>query len=196
MAAGDIFELSVDQTYTGQNGVNVHHFTQVGADGTGDARTALFNVWNDNYRAALIAIIIADVNIVQVRIRRINPTQTQSLITAVGETGTRTNPGLPPHCAVLVRQRGFSTGRKGTGGTKIWGVSANQVANGRIDTLEADLYTAWGDLSESDITDGGTGYKFRAGVFSASDSSFRVIEKSQVTPRVVTVHSRQIGVGD
>jgi len=45
MPAGDIYELSVDAQYNGQNVTNVMHMVQIGADGSGDARVAVNAIW-------------------------------------------------------------------------------------------------------------------------------------------------------
>lgn len=195
MPASDIFELNVDMTWNGQNCVNVHHFTQVGADGSGTWQAALQSVWEDNYKAPLLDMMVTAVLVVQTRMRRLFPTQTQQTIVSVAENGDLLDIGVPTHCAVLLRQRGFPTGRKGTGGVKLCGAPAGEVLNGRITVAHAAKVATYGNVSEANIVDGATGYTFRSGVLSQVDDVFRAIEKSQVTPRVVTVHSRQIGVG-
>lgn len=195
MPANDIFELNVDMTWAGQNCVNVHHFIQKGVDGTGTWQAGLLAVWNANYKAPLLAMMVTAVEIVQIRMRRLLPTQTQQTITAVGENGDILDTGVPTHCAVLLRQRGFPTGRKGTGGVKLCGLPDSAVLNGKLTVAAAALVTTYGNVSEADVVDGASGYSFRSGVLSQVDDSFRAIEKSQVTPRVVTVRSRQIGVG-
>lgn len=195
MAAGDLYEFNVDMTYGGQNCVNVHHFVQNGPDGSGLAQVALHAMWLAVYRTPLRAIMTNEVNIVQTRIRRLQPTQTQQTITAVGSLGTHTGTALPPHAACLLRQRGTPSNRKGTGGVKIVGVPEGQVLAGVLEVAYAALVQTYGDVSESDQTDGGTGYVWRSAVYSIIDNTARLIEKSKVTPRIVTVHSRQIGVG-
>lgn len=196
MAANDVFELSVDMDFGQQNCVNVHHFIQNGVDGTGIWQDALTSVWEDSYEASFLALMTTAVNVVQLRMRRLLPTQTQQTIVSVGELGTHLGASLPTHLACLLRQRGFPTGRKGTGGVKICGVPTSEVLNGKITVAYAAKVTTYGNISEADIVDGATGYSFRSGVLAQSDDTFRAIEKSQVTPRIVTVHSRQIGVGD
>jgi hypothetical protein len=127
--------------------------------------------------------------------RRLFPTQTQQTITARGSFGGIAGDGMPTHCAALLRQRGITLGAKGIGNVKIAGVPRAVVANGRITAAQAALYTTYGEVSEAAIVDGATGYGFHSGVLSQIDDSFTVIEKSVATPRVVTVHSRQKGVG-
>lgn len=195
MPANDVYELSVDMTYGGQNIVNVHHFVQNGVDGTGTWQDALMQVWTDNFKGPLSDLMVGTVTIVQVRMRRLKVGQTQQTTVAVGLAGQIMSNGLPTHCAVLIRQRAFPTGRKGTGGVKITGVPIDNVENGQIDLALATLCQTYANISEEDITDPGSGFDFRAGVLSQVDDVFRAIEKSQVTPRVVTVQSRQIGVG-
>lgn len=195
MPALDIFELSVDMTYQGQNVVNVHHKQQIGADGTGTWQASLLTNWQVAYKPRLRAVMTAGINIVQVRMRRLFPTQTQQTITTINEFGLHAGDGMPPHCAALLRQRGQTTGAKGCGGVKFCGVPNQVVLNGKITVAYAALMELYGDQDESDITDGATGYTFRGGVLSQVDNVFRKILKCYATPRVVTVHSRQIGVG-
>jgi len=196
MPADDIFELGVDMTHAGQNVSNVHHFKQIGADGTGTWQDALLQIWQDNYKALLKALMVTAVEIIQVKVRKLFPTQTQQQALAVAENGTVLDTGLPPHAAALVRQRAIPTGRKGTGGVKIVGVPTQEVEDGRITVSYRNQLESYGNVSEADITDPTSGYVMRSGVLSKVDNSFRSIVKSMATPRIVTVHSRQINVGD
>lgn len=195
MPALDIFERSTDMTYGGQNVVNVEHLQQIGADGTGTWQASLFTNWDVAYKPRMRNLMTAQVNIVQVRMRRVLPTQTQQTTTTVNEAGLHAGDGMPPHIASLLRQHGETTGRKGTGGIKFTGIPNTEVLNGRITVAYAALMELYGDQDESDITDGATGYTFRGGVLSQVDDVFRKILKSYATPRVVTVYSRQRGVG-
>ena len=195
MPADDIFERSVDMTYQGQNCVNVEHLQQIGADGTGTWQASLLTNWQVAYKPRLKNVMVAGVNIVQVRMRRLFATQTQQTITTINEAGDHLGDGMPGHCAALLRQRGETTDQKGCGGIKFVGVPNQVVLNGKIVVAYAALMELYGDQDESDITDGATGYTFRGGVLSQIDDVFRKILKCYATPRVVTVHSRQIGVG-
>lgn len=194
MPLGDIFELNVDMLFEGQNCVNVHHVLQTTADGTGTWQAALLNRWTTDMEANLLACMVDQVEIVQVRMRRLFPTQTQQTITPRGSFGGIAADPLPPHCCALIRQRGIPTGRKGTGGVKIIGVPRTLVFDGRITTGYAAILETYSLPMEAELVDG-SGYKFRYGVLAQSDDTFRSIEKTRATPRVVTVRSRQIGVG-
>lgn len=196
MADQDIFELNVDQRYAGQDVTNVHHFQQQGADGTGPWQTALTSVWSSFYEAVFLNMVINTLEIVQIRLRQLLPTQTQQTISARASFGAIVGDGLPPHCCTLIRQHGEGGTRKGTGGSKITGVPRANVESGRINNAMRILMGLWGDVSENNQTDVATGYVFRSGVFRPADGSFRKIVKSFPTPRIITVRSRQIGVGD
>lgn len=195
MPAGDIMELTVDQTYAGQNIANVHHFLQIGPDGTGTWQNALKDIWTAFFEDKFLDMVIDTLEVIQIRLRRLLPTQTQSSIIARGVPGNITGDGLPPHAATLVRQYGEGADRKGTGGSKIAGVPEAAIEEGRISAAQAALMVAWGDVAESDQTDATSGFVFRSGVFRPSDGTIRKIVKSFATPRLVTVRSRQIGVG-
>lgn len=195
MAADDVFAVSLDTQYNGQNCVNVLHFIQIGADGTGTWQAALLSVWEDNFKVPWIALMVGGVNIVQVRMRRLIPTQTQQTITNIGTVGAHTGAGMPTHAAALLRQRGLTTDEKGTGGQKIVGVPVTEVANGRISKAYSDLMVAYGQEGEVDITDGTSQFKFRQVIYNVPLKSSRKVIHSDGTPRIVTVHSRQLGVG-
>ncbi len=195
MPANDIFELQVNMTHSGQNVTNVHHFIQVGVDGTGTWQDALKQIWLDNYKDILRALMVVAVNIVEIKLRKLFPVQTQQTASNIGEAGLVLTTGMPTHAAALIRQRATPSGRKGTGGVKICGVPIAEVDEGKISESYRDDMLTYGNISESDITDGGSGYTFRSGVLSNVDNVLRKIVKSMPTPRIVTVHSRQIGVG-
>ena len=194
MALGDIFELNVDMLFEGQNCVNVHHVIQTSTDGTGTWQVALLGIWTANMEANLLACMVDQVEIVQVRMRRLFPTQTQQTITPRASFGSIAADPLPPHACALIRQRGIPTGRKGTGGVKIIGVPRTLVFDGRITTGYAAILETYAGPMEQDFVHG-SGYEFHYGVLSQVDDSFRAIEKIRATPRIVTVRSRQIGVG-
>jgi len=195
MPANDIMELTVDQTYAGQNITNVHHFQQLGPDGTDIWQIALKSIWTALFEPAFLAMVIDTLEVIQIKLRRLLPIQTQQSIFARGTFGTIAGDGLPPHAATLVRQYGEGADRKGTGGSKIAGVPEAAIEEGRISAAQAALMVTWGDLAEVDHTDGVTGYTFRSGVFRPADGTIKKIIKSFATPRIITVRSRQIGVG-
>ncbi len=195
MADQDTLSLSCDLTYNNQNCVNVLHFVQQGASGTGTAMDALGVMWTANYKTLYKGLMTVGVNIVQIRVRRLTVVESQSVITAVGEIGTHSGGGMPTHSSALLRQRGASAAaRRGTGGQKICGVPRSIVKNGRITEAYATLMQAYGVLGESDITESGSGYKFRQIIISVGGSAGVIVHNS-VAPRLVTVRSRQIGVG-
>lgn len=195
MPDGDIYELTVDQTFSLQNISNVHHFVQIGTDGSGNAREALGDVWETEFKAAFLALVVADLTVVQLRIRRILPTQTQQFITPIIEDGDVAFNGLPPQQCAILRQLGTRSGRKGTGHMKISGVPVTSVENGRITAAYATDMNTLGDVYAETHTDAGTGFTFRAIVLGTSDNVAREIQKAGSTSRIKTVYSRTIGVG-
>jgi hypothetical protein len=182
-------------TFNGQNVTNVQHFTQVGDDGTGDARNAIAQIWDDDFRVTLKAVLNGTVNIVQTRIRRIQPTQTQQLITAIGELGDGSGPAYPTGSCVIIRLMSISSGRKGTGGVKICGMNNTDIALGRLNVAAANKLQTHANVYADTYTDSGSNYVMVPVVYSRIDNVGREILSAVILTRVKTVHSRQVGVG-
>jgi len=198
MADLDVYECNVDQTYNGQNMTNVLHFVQEGTDGTGGARQAIAAIWDDNFAAPHRAVCVAAVTFVQLRIRRLFPTQTQQFISPVGLVGDVLNDGLPPQqCAILSQKgvRGGPTGRRGSGHMKISGVPLTVTDAGRINVNYANDLNTLGLVFVASLTDAPSGYTFSSATLSNVDNVARQITVSGSTSRIRTVYSRSIGVG-
>ncbi len=195
MASGDIYELTVDQTYGGQDIVNVHHFVQIGDDGSGDARDALTKMWDDDFKTPFLAVVVDVLNVVQVKARRLFPTQTQQFFLAVGETGTQVQTGLPPQQCAILAQVGTRFGNRGRGYMKISGVPITEVDSGRITAAYATLLNTLGTEHSTNHTASPSGYVFHGAVLSSVDDVARQIQKAGGTSRIKTVYSRSIGVG-
>lgn len=196
MPDGDVFECSVDQTLAGQNITNVYHFIQVGSDGSGDARSALRDMWNFFYKVKFLDCVVTDVALVQARIRRISPTQTQTLTSALTGSGDIGVESLPSQSCAILRCYAIPSGRKGTGHVKLSGIANTLVAAGRISASLLAIIRLYGQVMETDHADAGSGFVFRQVVWSIVDSVAREIVQARPTGVVKTVHSRQIGVGD
>ena len=195
MPDGDVFELSVDLQNAGQNMVNVHHFEQIGTDGTSSWQIALDAVWNLEFRPKFLAVFVTAVAVVQLRMRRIEPTQTQQTIFPIGDNGDILDVGLPTHSAAIVRQYAEPSGRKGIGQVKVTGVPMLQVDEGRVTAAYATDLNAYGAVFDKQFTDAASGYTFVSSVYSQIDNVARRILKAGATSRIKTVHSRQRGVG-
>ncbi len=195
MAKDDIYELTVRQTVALQNVVNVHHFLQSRVDGSGLAVDALNTLWNSIFKLAFKALLSSELNIVDISIRRIKPTQTQPTVFAVGENGTNMVNAMPTHCCALVRQFAEPAVRKGTGSVKIAGVPQDAVNQGRVSVAYAALMNTYGNKFVGEIIDATSTYAFEPSVFSQIDSVARPIIRAGHSSRVRTVHSRQIGQG-
>lgn len=193
MADLDVYQLSTDVDYNNQACTNVLHFLQSGTDGTGDPRQDLTDMFNFVYATLYRGLMVAGVTFVQIRVRRLIATETQTLINTIGSAGTHAGDGMPTHAAALLRQRGGSdSARQGTGGQKIVGVPVTAVSAGRLTAAYAALMQTYGELGESD--QGLTDWTWRQCILSTGNNA-RTIEQNSVSPRIVTVRSRQIGVG-
>lgn len=195
MPANDIFELNVDQTLSGQNITNTYHAKQTSADGTGDARTALHLWWVEHFQTEFLNCVSANLATIQTRVRRIKPTETQSLTTAMAANGGQSDEHLPPQSCMIMRQHATPSGRRGTGHVKISGVGVSAVQFGKIDNAQRLLNILFGNEMEAGHTETTTGYVFHLGVYSQVDTICRLIEKAESLTRIKTVHSRSVGVG-
>jgi len=102
MPAGDVYELTVNQAYAVQQISNVHHYVQVGPDGTGDARSALSSVWVNFYQVPFLNCLTINVTLLAIRVRRLLPIQTQQFFTSIGLLGAVLQDPLPTNqCAIL-----------------------------------------------------------------------------------------------
>jgi len=196
MPADDIYELTVRSTLAGQNLANVHHFKQVGSDGTGTAEEALDTIWQAVFKPLFLQVTTSTFEVVDLSIRQIQPVQTQPTVFGALAMGDEAGEALPSHCCVLLRQQAIPSGRKGSGSMKVPAVPLTFVDRGRITLVAAVLYKALGDAYEAQHTDVASGYTFDPVVYSQIDSVGRKIMKSTPSTRTRTVHSRQIGVGD
>lgn len=195
MAEFDILECNIDMTYSGQDVTNVLHFIQVGADGAGDVREALATLWEDHYKTTFLALLVNAVSVVQLRIRKLYPTQTQQHLAPILEGGDSVANGMPPNCCAIMRCASVRDGRKGVGFMKITGVPQDAVNEGRINLAYGALVNAHGAVYEDDQTESGSGFVFRSVVYSVIDNVGRAILKAGATSRVKTVYSRSAGVG-
>ena len=195
MPDGDISELNVDATLAGQNVCNVHHFVQVGSDGTGDARTGVADMWIEDFQAVFLDCLSDQFALSQLRARRIQPTQTQSLITAAAGAGDLATEPLPNQSCAILRQHAVPLLRRGTGHVKLSGITVDNVSDGRISTALAILIDLFAAKMIADQTDSGSGYTFRSAVYSSVDSIARKIVRVATLGAVKTVYSRSLGVG-
>lgn len=194
MPANDVFELSVDATYNGQQVTNVMHAIQIGADGSGDARGALDRVWVDNFDVEQRTLQVTSVVHFQQRVRRILPTQTQTLITPNAGLGLATGNGLPTNQCAILRLYGAKALLKGVGHQKLYAVPVLMVLEGRVQTTFRDISLLYSVNFETNHTDPISGYVFRMGVLG-TDSVLRQIQGTEQLGRIKQIHSRSIGVG-
>jgi len=130
MPDGDTYELSQEAIYEGQSVVNVFHYLQVGADGTGDPRLGLVNAWLDELFGLIIPNLVPEYAMLQFRTRGILLNETQTLLTLNVTNGGNLGDGLPPNSVAMTRNYGERAGRKGTGRTLWTGVPELQTDQG------------------------------------------------------------------
>ena len=195
MAANDVYSLSLDSLYNGQNTVNVMHFKQVGADGTGDARNSLNIMFDITLRTLFEPLFTDETTMVQTRARRLFPTETQTLTGALGDPGTETSNGLPPQCCAILRLVGNRGAGRGSGSLKLGQIGEGFVDEGRVDASYVALAQSLGNQLAQDIVEGTFNWTWRCVIWNPGDNTFITVQAARPATRIRTVHSRQLGVG-
>lgn len=195
MPSGDVYELNVDGTLAGQNICNVHHYVQVGTDGTGSAFAALSTLWNDVNKPVFLDCCSDEYDIVRYRVRRLKPIESQTQIFAATGAGTNVAISMPNQICSILRQHAVPLLRRGTGHVKIPAMPITGVEEGRVTVAQAALMQLYGVKMIANQAESGSGYVFRAGVFSQVDEILREIVKIVPMGQVKTVYSRGIGTG-
>ena len=187
-----IYELDCDMTFNNQKVTNIYHFVQTGADGSGDGRFAIGTGWVSEFLAPLLSLLADEVQVDILRIRRLLPIQTQTLIVTINEPGLVAGQPLPTNQCSVLRLYGTRDGRKGIGNMRLPGVDNGFVDEGRIDGSYLALMELYGDKFEADFTD--TGWTFRSVVLGTDDVG-RKVQVTKATSRIKQLRSRTIGQG-
>jgi hypothetical protein len=195
MPAGDIYEMAVDQQFANQQISNIHHFIQIGVDGLGDGREGLATVWVSEFEPPYLNLISSQVDVLQTRIRRLFPTQTQQSFDSRNVPGNVVGNPLPTNQCSILREYAIPDGRKGVGHVKIPGVDNVFVNEGRVNGSYVGIAEIFGNVFEVDQTVPIQGWVFRACVLGTDDVA-RQIQRTRMTSRIKQIRSRTVGVGD
>lgn len=193
MPAGDNYQLVHDAVYEGQSVVNVYHFIQVGADGTGDPRQSLANIFNIQVWPLQQAHIIDEYTQLGYRTKGIIPNETQTLLTSATNTGDLTDEGLPPNSVLQLTNYGAPLGRKGTGRTMLTGLPESVATDGVWDLGQQAAFATYETLMIVPLIDGVTSWSFQFGILDTALNVIRPVQRIEVAPRVMTLRSRTIG---
>lgn len=194
MPNGDIYQCTAEMNFNNQDIVNVYHFVQVGADGSGDPREKVGLIWLANFETPLLAVLSDEVTIDVLRIRRLSVGQTQSFITTVGTAGGIPGQPLPTNQVAVLRLYGVRSGAKGIGNMRLPGVDNVFVNEGQVNASYVALAELFGDEFESNHTDGPSSYVFRS-VVLGNDGVGRQVQRAVMTSRIKQLRSRTIGQG-
>lgn len=193
MPAGDLYELALDCVFEGQACTNTYRATQVGADGTGDPRQALASAFNVDLWPLLKTNLVETFVQRAYRVRGIHLNETQTLIVPADDTGTVDEIGLPPNCVLLCRNYAQPIGRKGTGRNLFSGIPESQLNEGNFDGLYLGGWSNYTEAVADNISDPGSAYIFRCGVWNSDLEAVLQFQRSEVQPRCRTLRSRTIG---
>ena len=195
MPAGDVYQLTAEMTFDNQQVVNGYHFVQVGVDGSGDPREAVALIWNDLFQAPFSNLVSNNLEINNVRVRKVLPIQTQAFVLAVNEQGSVAGDVLPTNMCAVLRLYGILSGRKGIGNLRIPGVVVTFIADGQVDASYVGIAEIFGNLFEADQTEAGSGFVFRSCVLGTDDVA-RTVQRAVMTSRIKQLRSRTVGQGD
>lgn len=194
MASGDIYQCTCEMDFNNQAIVNVYHFLQIGADGTGDPRAALATIWEDNFEAPFLALISEQVTVDSLRIRRILPTQTQSFFRAIAEIGDIIGQPLPTNQVAVLRLYGVRAAGKGIGNMRIPGVDNVFVDEGQVNGSYVGIAELFGDEFEQSHLHVASSFTFRSCVLGTDDVA-RQVQRARMTSRIKQLRSRTVGQG-
>jgi len=193
MPAGDSYQLVHEGLYEGQSVISVYHWTQVGADGTGDPRLSLANIFNLQVWPLIQANIVDEFQQLGYKTKGIIPNETQTLLTVVGAVGTLVEDGLPPNSVLQLTNYGAPLGRKGTGRTMITGMPEAGNREGVFSVAQQAGWVSYETLLILPVIDGVTSWSFQFGILDTALNVIRPVQRIEVAPRVKTLRSRTIG---
>ena len=132
MAANDVFEARLNFTLYNQKCVNVFHFRQEDADGSGSARAALAALIGVNWVAKYVLAQTDDTTFDSIGVRRVFPTPLQEIVDSVALDGTFSGEAYPPNVTVCMTLYAADGGRRGIGRTYLVGVPEGAANFGAI----------------------------------------------------------------
>lgn len=135
MPAGDIWQLSVDQTLFGVSLTNVHHFRQVDADTDPNMGTQLISAYAGAVEPSQVACQNPSLTIVQYRAIRIAPLPTQGVTVAAGIIGLRAGTSLAANVAALVTTKTNPIPKTRTGKVFLAGMNEADFIDGVWDSI-------------------------------------------------------------
>lgn len=193
MPSGDNYQITLDAVYNGQAVVNVFHFVQSGADGTGDVRESLTNIFQAQIWPLIQARLTSEYVKQGYLAKGIKPNETQTLLTSSVSAGTLVEDGLPPNSVMQMTNYGLREGLKGTGRTLFTGLPESDQANGIINLLDQASWLTYITKMLSTMTDGVLLWSFKFGIYDTASNVIRVVQRMEVQPRLKTLSSRIIG---
>ncbi len=195
MPAGDNYQLVHEAVYEGQSIISVYHWIQIGADGTGDPRQSLSNVFHLQVWPLIQDRVTTEFVQLAYKVKGIIPNETQTLLDIRGGIGDLAVEGGPPNSVLQLINYGARLGRKGTGRTMITGIPETNNTGGVWDLSEQAAWAAYETLLIVPVVDGTTSWQFQFGILDTDLNVIRPVQRIEVAPRAKTLSSRTIGVG-
>ena len=193
MPAGDNYQLTLEAIYEGQAVVNVFHFRQNGADGTGDVRLSLANIFEAQVWPLIQARLVNEYAKVGYLTKGIKPNETQTLLTLNAAVGGIVEDGLPPNSIMMMTNYGLRLGLKGTGRTMFTGIPEADTEGGILNLTYQGTWQTYIDKMLTTMTDAVLLWSFDFGVLDPAVDVIRLIQRMEVRPRLRTLRSRTIG---
>lgn len=194
MPVNDIYELSEDQAIGANQITNVHYFKQLDSDGPVDPRLELSTAFLDDVVPAQLAIQGTDLFVNDIRVRRVDPIETQTLWHPVSTPGIRVGETMTCNIVAQVAWYSEPASPVRVGRTFLSGIVEEDVYQGLLLDALRTLLITFVDVLKEDI-EGPNAVKFRKVLYRTVDQTFEEVLSGQVRMQTKKLGSRTIGVG-
>ncbi len=189
MPAGDIYQLSVDQTLQGVAMTNVHYFKQESAD-NGDMGQACIDAYQADVQVAQLACQSSALTLDQYRAVRVHPGPSQPVVETIGAAGTRAGDACAASQPALLSFYDIATGVVRSARTFLSGIVETDISVGLIEGALRTLLETFGALLEANISSPG-GDDFRKQIWSVATSTARDVIKCRIRQQLRKLRSRR-----
>jgi len=195
MAQNDVFELRVNYVMNSQKMVNVHHFVNDSAAGTGDEPSALADVFNNDFVPVLTTALTDSITVASISARGVGAAQTQYVEVDASSPGAIASQPLPTNIAGVISMYTGGILPRDRGRVYIPGLPEAGQDRGVVSVATYSNLNDYAFLFNDDHTDAATGYVFHMVVWSPAFPAVRQVQLAVPQSILKSMHSRTIGVG-
>ena len=191
MPSGDVYSASSRFSIKGEKTVNVLHFSQTSADGSGPVNQELADAILQDIWPSYKALLSNDCTLQNISVYKIAPAVGGSILVNVAEAGGVAVDTIPPNaCVVATLYTDHFTGR-GRGRIFMSGIPDSHVDGGRIVNASAALYVTFLNTLKAPIAFG-SGVSFVPSVWSTKGAIARPITAHALRAALHNLRSRRM----